>query len=202
MKDLGIYLYASATVPLAQGHFEISVYRTADESSEAVVISQGVLVNARGMFVRIHSECFTGEALASQKCDCRFQLEEALKHIALQQQGMVIYLRQEGRGIGLGDKIRAYHLQNKGLDTIEANNALGLGNDLRSFALAAKILLHLHIDEIQLNSNNAEKRAALEEEGIVVRGMIPSHAPLNEFNQRYLETKYRKMGHLLGALFS
>jgi GTP cyclohydrolase II len=202
MKNFGIYLYSTATVPLASGIFEISVYRTSDDASEAVVISQGIIGGARNLFVRIHSECFTGEALASLKCDCRFQLEYALEQIAGEQRGLVIYLRQEGRGIGLGDKIRAYHLQNSGLDTIAANHALGLASDLRSFALAAKILLHLDIDEVRLNSNNLEKRAALEDEGLIVQALIPSLAPVTEFNEAYLATKYHKMGHQLGALFS
>lgn len=192
---------ATTLLPLARGLFDVSVYRSGNHHQETVVISQGEVRGQQGLFVRIHSECFTGEVLGSQRCDCQFQLHYALEQITLRGKGMVIYLRQEGRGIGLGNKIKAYELQRYGLDTVEANHALGFPTDLRSFALAAKILLHLNIVEVVLNSNNAAKCAALSEAGITVQAMVPSLAPVQEFNHRYLKTKYHKMGHLLGGLF-
>lgn len=199
---LHVYLYSTARIPLQNGEFDIRIYRSNQDASETVVISQGEIQGQRNLFVRIHSECFTGEVLGSSKCDCGFQLQNALDHIAQAGKGAVIYLRQEGRGIGLGNKIRAYDLQNQGLDTIEANHALGLETDLRDFSLAAHILLHLGIDEVLLNTNNEDKCAALRAAGIAVTSLIPSLPPLNDYNYRYLETKFRKMGHKLEELFN
>ena len=195
------YLYSSATIPLEPGEFDIAVYRFAKcPGKEAVVISQGDPTE-QPPFVRIHSECFTGEVLGSLKCDCRDQLHAALVRIASDNHGMVIYLRQEGRGIGLGNKIRAYHLQNQGLNTLQANHALGFPDDARTFEQATAILQELGIETILLNTNNPQKIKEVEDAGITVQDVIPALSPVNHHNRSYLLTKYKDMGHRLSALF-
>lgn len=200
-----IYLYSQAEIPLTQGLFNIMVYRQRREQElETVVIAKGNLQNSSSdnpWFVRVHSECYTGEVLGSLKCDCKNQLDESLSTINKENQGLVIYLRQEGRGIGLGNKIRAYALQNKGLNTIEANHALGYPNDLRDFSLAAKILKNLEITNIRLNTNNPDKISGLANHGINIVEVIPSLQPVQAYNRSYLKTKYQKLGHSLNHLF-
>ncbi|MCX6129481.1 MAG: GTP cyclohydrolase II RibA, partial [Proteobacteria bacterium] len=159
------------------------------------------LVKGAVPFVRIHSECFTGEVLGSLKCDCSDQLNLALAEIQRRGAGAVIYLRQEGRGIGLGNKIRAYELQNQGADTIEANHQLGFDTDLRSFEAAALILKQRGIQEVILNTNNPDKLNALITHGIKILERVPSLANVNKFNEDYLKTKMDKMGHQLKSLF-
>jgi GTP cyclohydrolase II len=139
--------------------------------------------------------------LGSLKCDCRDQLNLALAEIQKRGSGAIIYLRQEGRGIGLGNKIRAYHLQNLGADTIEANHQLGFDTDLRSFEAAALILKQRGIKEVILNTNNPDKIQALTDLGIVIRERVPSLAAVNKFNEDYLKTKMKKLGHQLNGLF-
>lgn len=203
-----LYLYSQAAVPLAQGLFDIRVFRHLDPGGkgelESIVISQGPLksTSATPTFVRVHSECFTGEVLNSLKCDCKFQLDSALETIREEKNGLVIYLRQEGRGIGLGNKIKAYHLQNAGLDTIEANQALGYPNDLRDFSLAAAILADLEVLHIRLHTNNPEKIKTLRDNGITITNVVPSLPPVHNHNFSYLHTKYQKLGHHLSGLFS
>jgi GTP cyclohydrolase II len=147
--------------------------------------------------VRLHSECLTGDALGSLRCDCRDQLEAALKAIGQMEKGVVLYLRQEGRGIGLTNKIRAYSLQDQGLDTVEANLALGFRDDERDYAVAAHMLMSLKIDSVQLMTNNPKKIDQLRQYGIKVNGRIPHIMQPNEHNRFYLETKAAKSGHLI-----
>lgn len=195
--------YSQATVPLEQGSFEIVVYRHED-GSESIAILQGDLEKeAKGnpVFARVHSECFTGEVLGSLKCDCKQQLCAALSSIEEEGIGLVIYLRQEGRGIGLGNKIKAYHLQNQGLNTIEANHALGYPNDLRDFKAAAWILKDLGVSKVKLNTNNPEKISCLEEQGIEIAEVVPSITPVQSHNKQYLHTKYVELGHKLEKVF-
>ncbi|MFK7826883.1 MAG: GTP cyclohydrolase II [Oligoflexales bacterium] len=195
--------YSQATVPLEQGCFEIIVYRHED-GSESIAVMQGDLNDAaleKPVFTRVHSECFTGEVLGSLKCDCKQQLSAALSTIDAEGFGLVIYLRQEGRGIGLGNKIKAYELQNQGLNTIEANHALGFQNDLRDFKTAAWILRDLRITKIKLNTNNPEKISSLQEQGIEIVEVVPSITPVQSHNKQYLHTKYLKLGHKLGEVF-
>ena len=195
--------YSQATVPLEQGSFEIIVYRHED-GSESIAVSQGDLQQAsldKPVFTRVHSECFTGEVLGSLKCDCKQQLSAALSAINDKGFGVVIYLRQEGRGIGLGNKIKAYHLQNQGLNTIEANHALGLPTDLRDFKTAAWILKDLGVSKIKLNTNNPEKISCLQEQGIEIAEVVPSITQVQTHNKQYLHTKYIKLGHKLGDVF-
>ena len=195
--------YSQASVPLEQGCFDIIIYRHPD-GSESIAVLQGDLKKGaleNPVFTRVHSECFTGEVLGSLKCDCKQQLSAALSAINDQGFGLVIYLRQEGRGIGLGNKIKAYHLQNQGLNTIEANHALGYPNDLRDFKTAAWILRDLGISRIKLNTNNPEKISCLQEQGIEVAEVVPSITPVQSHNKQYLHTKYLKLGHKLGEIF-
>lgn len=197
---LSLTQYAEAKLPTIFGDFLVTVYRDQDEQESAILISLN-LVKGAVPFVRIHSECFTGEVLGSLKCDCSDQLNLALVEIQRRGAGAVIYLRQEGRGIGLGNKIRAYELQNQGADTIEANHQLGFDTDLRSFEAAALILKQRGIQEVILNTNNPDKLNALITHGIKILERVPSLANVNKFNEDYLKTKMDKMGHQLKSLF-
>ena len=147
--------------------------------------------------MRIHSECFTGDILTSRRCDCNKQLYASMSRIEEEGSGVLLYMRQEGRGIGLFNKLRAYQLQDSGLDTVEANHRLGFEADLRSYDICAEILKHLKVSSIRLLTNNPEKISSLESYGIIVRERIPLVTEPNRFNRKYLETKTRKMGHLL-----
>ena len=150
--------------------------------------------------VRMHSECLTGDALGSLRCDCRDQLEVSLRAIGAHPHGLVLYLRQEGRGIGLLNKIRAYGLQDRGLDTVEANLALGFRDDERDYAVAAHMLHSLKIRSIQLMTNNPKKVEGLEQYGVRISGRLPHVIPPNPFNEFYLHTKASKSGHYLDSL--
>jgi GTP cyclohydrolase II/3,4-dihydroxy 2-butanone 4-phosphate synthase/GTP cyclohydrolase II len=158
---------------------------------------KGDVRGQEGVLVRVHSECLTSEILGSLKCDCREQLEHALDLIGASERGAMIYLRQEGRGIGLGNKIRAYALQARGADTYEANRALGFGDDLRRYDVAAEMLKQLGVRSIDLLTNNPQKIAGLEAEGVTVRRRIASHARSNPHNIGYLRTKRERTGHLI-----
>jgi GTP cyclohydrolase II len=149
--------------------------------------------------LRIHSECLTGDVFHSLRCDCRAQLEIAFREISAEGRGLIIYEHQEGRGIGLMNKLRAYELQDRGADTVEANEQLGFESDLRNYALPGAILRDLGIPSVRLMSNNPDKVKALEEAGIVVSERVPCIAEAHESRRNYLETKRDKMGHLLQA---
>lgn len=197
-RSPAVELYAESELPTVHGTFRVRVYYRGEE--EIVAVTLGSLGAERPVFTRVHSECFTGEVLGSLKCDCREQLERALAEIAERQEGVLIYLRQEGRGIGLGNKIRAYALQSQGADTIEANHQLGFPTDLREFGGAALVLRDLGIRQIELNTNNPEKLRDLEGEGIEVSQRAPAHGSLTPHNHRYLETKKLALGHDLAAV--
>jgi GTP cyclohydrolase II len=197
MIDKTVTLFAESKIPLPQGEFTFRVFRT-ESGVEHVVVSQGTFPpdDQHPVFVRIHSECLTGEAFGSLRCDCQRQLLLALETIAGRGEGIVVYLRsQEGRGIGLGNKIRAYALQDTGCDTVEANERLGFDSDLRDFSIAAKMLKALGVTHVELNTNNPQKIAEVEEQGLVVTLRLPSLVPSNPHNRRYLETKAKRMGH-------
>ncbi len=187
--------YAQSTLPTTYGPFQVSVYRYGPDDEEAMAIFRGDFHPNEPVFARIHSECFTGEVLGSLKCDCREQLEQALQRIQELDNGVVVYLRQEGRGIGLGNKIRAYALQEVGADTIEANHQLGFDTDLREFDVAASILNDLGISRIRLHTNNPEKIQAMERHNIEICARVPAYGGVNPHNRRYLETKHRDLGH-------
>jgi GTP cyclohydrolase II len=183
---------AESALPTRFGEFRLVVFRRG--RAEAVALLRGDLRGAP--LVRLHSECLTGEAFGSLRCDCGEQLDAALALIA-QSGGVLIYLRQEGRGVGLANKVRAYALQDRGLDTVDANVALGLPVDAREYRTAAAILKLLRVGRARLLTNNPRKRAALEREGIVVVERVPLLAAPNLVNLRYLETKAARLGHLI-----
>lgn len=196
-QDIGLTRYAYAKIPLSEGQFEFTVYRTNRDNREHLAISQGDLTSDEPVFARIHSACLTSEAFGSRKCDCAFQLEQALKTINKLGRGLVIYIAEEGRGIGLGNKIKAYSLQNQGHDTISANHHLGFPTDLRDFKLAGEVLKDLEINRIILNSNNPQKKSAIEQAGITIESIAPSLAPVTEDNHTYLLTKKTALKHIL-----
>jgi len=158
---------------------------------------RGDLRGAEEVPVRLHSECLTGDVMGSYRCDCRDQLEAAQMYMAEHEQGIILYLRQEGRGIGLANKLRAYVLQEQGLDTVDANHALGFDDDVRDYRVAAEMLMTLGVQSVRLLSNNPRKIAGLEANGIVVTERVPHQLPSNSHNHNYLVTKARKSGHLL-----
>jgi len=193
-----VRLYASCELPTQFGTFDLEVYRLGDGEDahdEMLLISKGELALPEAPFVRLHSECFTGETLLSLKCDCRAQLETALSTIAAEEEGAMVYLRQEGRGIGLGNKIRAYAEQARGADTIEANLHLGFPADLRDYTAATEILVRKGVRQVRLNTNNPEKVVAVRDAGIEILEVIPAVSTVTDHNQEYLKTKLEKMGH-------
>jgi len=199
MADLvrQVTLLAQAALPTRFGHFNIAVFEVDGMPGEAVALMRGRLDADVVPLVRLHSECLTGDVLGSQRCDCGEQLQAALALIARAPSGVLLYLQQEGRGIGLANKIRAYALQDKGLDTVDANLALGLPVDRREYASAAAILRELGVRQVRLLTNNPAKHAALELYGVEVVERVPLAVPPNAVNRQYLRTKADRMGHLL-----
>jgi 3,4-dihydroxy 2-butanone 4-phosphate synthase/GTP cyclohydrolase II len=176
------------------------VFQDDVDGKEHLVLAFGkekLLADPDGTLVRIHSECLTGDVFGSRRCDCGEQLHESLRQIVAQGSGLVLYLRQEGRGIGLTNKLRAYALQDQGHDTVEANLRLGFPADMRDFAVAAKILDHFKVDNVRLLTNNPEKLSALEQFGIHINARVPLIAVPDEYSKGYLETKRQKLGHWL-----
>jgi GTP cyclohydrolase II len=192
-----VRIVAMAELPTRFGDFHIVAFENNRDGKEHVAITRGDVIGAENVPVRLHSECLTGDALGSLRCDCRDQLESALKSIGQMERGMVLYLRQEGRGIGLINKIRAYSLQDEGLDTVEANLALGFRDDERDYAVAAHMLMSLKIKSVQLMTNNPKKIDQLTQYGIQVNGRIPHIMEPNDHNRFYLETKAAKSGHMI-----
>lgn len=188
--------YSEATVPTEYGTFRFVVYREADSPFEHVAIVRGEVRGASDVLVRVHSECMTGEVFHSLKCDCREQLDLAMRRIAEEKAGVICYLRQEGRGIGLGNKIKAYALQQQGYDTVDANRKLGFGDDLRDYKAAAFMLRDLGIESVRVMTNNPLKVDALRRDGVLVTSRVEHFAGYHPHNQEYLETKRRRMGHL------
>ncbi len=192
-----VRVVAMAELPTRFGDFHIIAFGNNRDGKEHVAITHGDVIGASNVPVRLHSECLTGDALGSLRCDCRDQLESALRAIGKMEKGIVLYLRQEGRGIGLINKIRAYSLQDAGLDTVEANLALGFRDDERDYAVAAHMLMSLKVHSIQLMTNNPRKISQLTQYGIQINGRIPHIMEPNEYNRFYLETKAAKSGHLI-----
>jgi GTP cyclohydrolase II len=191
---------AEADFPTRFGHFRIYGFegRAGDRLEEAVVLKMGDLKNGgRAPLVRIHSQCLTGDVFHSLRCDCRAQLELALSMIAEEGRGLLIYEHQEGRGIGLLNKLRAYELQDGGADTVEANERLGFESDLRNYELPGFILRYFGLQSVRLLSNNPEKVQAVEAAGVSVDERVPCIVPAVDSTESYLRTKKEKMGHLL-----
>lgn len=193
--------YSESDLPTERGLFRIVVFRDRRDGKEHVAMVRGDVQGKEGVPVRIHSECLTSEVFGSLRCDCRAQLDRALDFMAQQNAGVLLYLRQEGRGIGLGNKIRAYALQQEhGLDTVEANMKLGFPDDLRRYDIAGEMLKSLGVESADLITNNPLKIAGLVDEGVPVRRRIPSRTHTNPLNVDYLKTKRDRSGHLIEFL--
>ncbi|MFL5426112.1 MAG: GTP cyclohydrolase II [Myxococcales bacterium] len=188
---------AVAELPTRFGRFKIVAFWNNRDGKEHVALVHGDVMGHDDIPTRLHSECLTGDAIGSLRCDCRDQLETALRSIARMDRGMLLYLRQEGRGIGLRNKIRAYQLQDRGLDTVEANRALGFRDDERDYGVAAHMIASLNVKSVRLMTNNPNKIQQLETNGIKVSGRIPHVMPANEFNRFYLQTKAVRSGHFI-----
>ncbi|GAB3288320.1 GTP cyclohydrolase II [Parahaliea aestuarii] len=186
----------SARLPTDWGVFDMHGFEDASDNKEHVVLTMGDVSDGEPVLARVHSECLTGDALFSLRCDCGNQLEAGLKAISEAGRGALFYLRQEGRGIGLLNKIRAYKLQDAGADTVEANEQLGFGADMRDYSILGPMLEHLNIQQVRLMTNNPRKVAALEAAGVNVVERIPVHTDHNPHNEKYLKTKGAKLGHL------
>ncbi len=182
-------------LPTRFGQFTIHGFVEVDTQQEHVALSYGEWQSDDVVPIRVHSECLTGDALFSTRCDCGFQLEKALQNIVEQGKGVLLYLRQEGRGIGLLNKIKAYKLQDTGLDTVEANEHLGFDADLRDYSICKLMLDTLNVKQVSLMTNNPKKRKALEEMGINVVSRTPIDHGLTDDNLNYLRTKTEKLGH-------
>jgi len=190
---------ASATLPSEFGAFRIHVFSNDRDSQEHVALVHGEVAGGQEVPTRLHSECLTGDVLGSLRCDCRAQLARALERIAREPRGIVLYLRQEGRGIGLTNKIRAYDLQERGCDTVDANLALGFAADEREYGAAAAMLRALGVQSIALMTNNPDKLEKLTAEGIRVTRRIAHEIEPNAHNRFYLATKARRSGHYIGS---
>ena len=193
----GVQFISETLLPTKRGQFRVRAYRDLSDGSEPVAIFCGDLEGLSDVPVRVHDECFTAEVLGSLKCDCREQLHFALDMIRRRQVGAVVYLRQEGRGIGLANKIAAYALQEEGHDTVDANRLLGLPDDKRRYDAAARILEDLGVQSIQLLTNNPRKVKALGELGVKITSRLPVLVGANPHNANYLQVKADRMGHML-----
>jgi GTP cyclohydrolase II len=191
---------AIADLPSRFGQFQVVAFWNNRDGKEHAAFVHGDVTGQENVPVRLHSECLTGDAIGSLRCDCRDQLEAALKAIGKMKNGILLYLRQEGRGIGFLNKIRAYGLQDHGFDTVQANLALGFRDDERDYSVAAHMLHSLKVKSVHLMTNNPKKIAGLEKMGVTVSDRVPLVIPPNQYNQFYLETKRDKSGHLLDGL--
>jgi GTP cyclohydrolase II len=196
-KSAALQMMAQAKLPTRFGDFTVYGFEGSGPLDEAVALGRGNLRGKTAPLVRVHSQCFTGDTLASLRCDCRAQLEMSLRAIARAASGVLIYLPQEGRGIGLMNKLRAYELQDGGMDTVEANEKLGFAADSREYDFCALILKKLGAQRIRLLSNNPEKVRQLEDAGIKVVERVPCQPRIEKTSRAYLKTKKSKMGHLL-----
>jgi GTP cyclohydrolase II len=199
-KSSGLEMVAHAALPTRYGRFIIYGFKGQGPMEEAVALVRGKLKGKTAPLVRVHSQCLTGDVLNSLRCDCRAQLELSLKKIGRSSSGILLYLPQEGRGIGLMNKLRAYELQDGGMDTVQANETLGFAADARDYDFSAQVLKKLGATKIRLLSNNPEKVRQLERSGIRVVERVPCQPRVSKISRAYLETKKSKMGHLLKGL--
>ena len=195
---MSVVYVASCKLPTALGEFTMHGFEDPDTRKEHVALVLGDIQAVDSVLCRVHSECLTGDSLFSMRCDCGSQLNVAMERIAKEGAGIILYLRQEGRGIGLINKIRAYALQDAGADTVEANERLGFDADLRDYTMCKNMFLHFQISSIRLMTNNMGKVKALEKLGIEIVERIPLETGENDHNARYLATKAGKLGHLFG----
>ncbi|WP_426415966.1 GTP cyclohydrolase II [Aestuariirhabdus sp. LZHN29] len=192
---MSIRYVATSKLPTPYGVFSMHGFEDPDTGKEHVALSMGVVDDGEPVLARVHSECLTGDALFSMRCDCGAQLQAALEAIAAEGRGVLLYLRQEGRGIGLMNKIRAYKLQDGGADTVEANEQLGFGADMREYGMCEAMLEQLGVTSLRLMTNNPRKVKAMEAAGITVAERRPLETGRNPHNDRYLNTKAGKLGH-------
>jgi 3,4-dihydroxy 2-butanone 4-phosphate synthase/GTP cyclohydrolase II len=209
IKDLISYLYkntflvkevAEAKLPTEYGEFVIKVFKNIIDGTEHTALIKGEITNEEDILLRVHSECLTGDVFGSMRCDCGPQLHKAMEMVEKEGKGIILYMRQEGRGIGLVNKLKAYQLQEKGLDTVEANLALGFEADSRDYGIGAQILVALGVKKMRLITNNPTKRVGLESYGLEVVDTVPLEMAPNPINLGYLQTKKSKMGHILRHL--
>jgi 3,4-dihydroxy 2-butanone 4-phosphate synthase/GTP cyclohydrolase II len=184
-------------MPTDYGDFDLYLYRSKVDGQHHLALVRGEVAGQKNVMVRVHSECLTGDVFGSRRCDCGPQLQQAMRQIAAAGRGVIVYMRQEGRGIGLASKIKAYKLQERGLDTVEANLKLGYGMDLREYGLGAQILVDLGLKTISLLTNNPRKVVGLEGYGLEIVEQLPIKIRANPHNAKYLKTKREKMGHVL-----
>lgn len=196
-NEKSVDLVEDVDLPTDYGHFRLKMYKSRVTGLEHLALVKGDVSSVESALVRVHSECFTGDVLASERCDCGHQLHKAMAMIEREGVGAVLYMRQEGRGIGLKNKLHAYRKQEEGLDTVEANLALGFAPDLRDYGEGAQVLVDLGISKIRLMTNNPCKIAGLEGYGLEIVERVPIVIEANENDKRYLDTKKEKMGHLL-----
>ena len=197
MNKPTVHRQVAARIPTRYGTFQLVLFTNSHDHKEHMALVMGDVKGRENVIVRVHSECFTGDVLGSLRCDCGEQLDRAMQIIAQAGQGVILYLRQEGRGIGLPDKLRAYNLQDEGLDTVEANLRLGHQPDERDYTVAALMLRDLDIRSVNLITNNPKKINELRDLGIAVRQRTPIEVPARPENLRYLRTKAKRMDHLL-----
>ena len=190
---------AQAKLPSKYGEFTMIAYRSTVDPDEHIALVKGDIETDKPVLVRVHSECLTGDVFGSLRCDCGEQIVLAMEHINKEESGVFIYMRQEGRGIGLHNKVKAYALQDSGLDTVEANIALGFADDLRDYGIGAQILADLGLHQIKLLTNNPKKVVGLESYGLKIVETVPLITSPTAYNINYLETKQKKLGHILGV---
>lgn len=195
-----IHAVAISTLPTEYGDFKIHIYEHAGDGKTHVALVHNDLGDGEGVLARLHSSCLTGDVFHSTRCDCGAQLEMAMQRIAAEGRGVIVYLNQEGRGIGLANKIRAYALQDQGYDTVEANERLGFDADLREYGLAAQILSDLGVRSTRLLTNNPRKLKGMATHGLLVSEAVPIEIPASDTTRRYLRTKKEKLGHLLSSV--
>lgn len=195
-----VELISQAKLPTHYGEFTIFIFRSTISNEEHLAIVKGDIGDGKDILVRVHSECLTGDALFSARCDCGQQLEYAYQKIAQEGRGVILYMKQEGRGIGIANKIKAYHLQDHGRDTVEANLELGFAEDLRDYGIGAQMLAYLGVKEMRLLTNNPKKVVGLEGYGLKIIQRVPIEIDAMQDNHFYLKTKKEKMGHLLNKV--
>jgi GTP cyclohydrolase II len=196
-RSLCLRIVAFANFPSKYGSFRVVAFENNKDGKDHIMVIKGNVVGAENVLTRVHSSCVTGDVLGSLRCDCGDQLKKALRMIEKEGQGVFLYMQQEGRGIGLTNKIKAYMYQDRGIDTYDANLLLGFPPDQRTYELAAAMLKKFQITTIRLITNNPEKIHDLEEFGVKIKARIPIEIPPNKFNRFYLETKKEKFGHIL-----
>ena len=187
----------TSELPTDIANFKVHAFTEKENNKDHLVIAFGDLSSDQPILARIHSQCITGESFFSMRCDCRFQLTESLEQITNNGSGVIFYLQQEGRGIGLSNKIRAYKLQDEGMDTVEANHQLGFHEDERNYEIVVSMAEHLNIKSVNLMTNNPKKINALEKMGLKINKRVPILSKSNEHNKKYLSTKALKLGHLM-----